>query len=105
MRPRAFAPVRLNAQTRTPNFVFYRSHPSSTPIGHILPPMAVFTSKCRCERSSTTLGSVLSLGAIEHSFFWTFMAIGRILYCTDVHLSKDGMVGPERRGDGQVAST
>jgi hypothetical protein len=59
--------------------------------------MAIFVSKCRYERSSTTLGGVLSLGVIEHNLFWTFMTIGCKLYCTEVHLSKDSMVGPERR--------
>jgi hypothetical protein len=80
-----------------PNLVFYRSHPSSTPIGHLLPPTAVFASKCRYERSSTTLGHILSLRAIEHRFCWTFMTIRCILHCTEVHLSKDGMGEPERR--------
>ena len=72
MSPRAFAPVRLNAQTRTPNLVFYRSHPSSAPGERVLPLTAVFASKCRSHPSNTPLGRVLWSGAIEHNFFWTF---------------------------------
>jgi hypothetical protein len=68
-----------------PNLVFYCSHPSSTPIGHILPPMAIFASKCRYEQSSTTLRHILSLRAIEPRFFWTFMTIRCMLHCPVGH--------------------
>ena len=57
---------------------FYRSALSSTPIKCLLPHTAAFTGKHRRVRSSNTLGHVLSLGAIEHSFFWTFITTENI---------------------------
>jgi hypothetical protein len=67
-------------------------------MGYLLPPMAVFASKCRYERSSTTLRRILSLGAIEHSFFWTFMTIGsNILHMRTLIEGQEGGAREEAR--------